>query len=310
MAGYLITKSYLDWQASPVSTTITTHPIENLVLPTVTVCPPDPASFALNHDLLKVDNSSSFTDQERESLKEEAFTAILATAHEDFVARMVASVNPENVELLAQGFVSIPKPYVADGLEVLVSTLNGTIETPWFGKSFERSYFLKDRHHHVVLEFPKNMASRLGEGSLVIDLEVDTRVEEGWQETVEIREGPRYTEEIPQENWKFVEQHCVELGGHLASVHSEWEHNELNRIRKKKANGAPTQHIWLGATRIKDWEQHSEIGEWRWEIPFWHFKPEQYFRWRIGRCLTLCSEWIFWPTLCRERAPPLCPAVA
>ena len=164
MAGYLITKSYMDWQASPVSTTITTHPIENLVLPTVTVCPPDPASFALNHDLLKVDNSSSFTDQERESLKERAFAAILATAHEDFVARMVASVNPENVELLAQGFVSIPKPYVADGLEVLVSTLNGTIETPSFGKSFDRSYFLKDRHHHVVLEFPKNMASRLGEG--------------------------------------------------------------------------------------------------------------------------------------------------
>ena len=153
-------KSYKDWQDSPVATTTTTHPIENLVLPTVTVCPPDSASFALNHDLLKAGNGS-FTVQERENLKEEAVAVILGVAHKEFAARMVASVNPENVELLAQGFISPPKSYVEDGLEVLVSTLHGTIETPWFGKGFNKEYFLKDRHHHIVLEFPKDMERRL-----------------------------------------------------------------------------------------------------------------------------------------------------
>ena len=116
VAGYLIMKSYLDWQASPVATTTTTHPIQNLVLPTVTVCPPDSASFALNHDLLKAGNGS-LTVQERESLEEEAVAVILGVAHKEFAARMVASINLENVELLAQGFLSTPKPYVADGLE-------------------------------------------------------------------------------------------------------------------------------------------------------------------------------------------------
>ena len=42
----------------------------------------------------------------------------------------------------------------------------------------------------------------------------------------------------------------------------------------------------------------------------WQFIPEQYFRWRIERFLPLCSEWIFWPTLYREMALPLCPGVA
>ena len=39
-AVYMINDSYMDWQESPVSTTITTHPITELEFPTVTVCPP------------------------------------------------------------------------------------------------------------------------------------------------------------------------------------------------------------------------------------------------------------------------------
>ena len=40
VAIYMITSSYKEWQESPVSTTITTHPITELEFPTVTVCPP------------------------------------------------------------------------------------------------------------------------------------------------------------------------------------------------------------------------------------------------------------------------------
>ena len=39
-AGYLISGSYKDWGDSPVSATISTHPIANLPFPKVTVCPP------------------------------------------------------------------------------------------------------------------------------------------------------------------------------------------------------------------------------------------------------------------------------
>ena len=54
---------------------------------------------------------------------------------------------------------------------------------------------------------------------------------------------------------------------------------------------------WWLCWRIKNWHK-------------WQSIPAQYFRWRIERFLPLCSEWIFWPTLYREMALPLCPEVA
>ena len=50
-AFYLINDSYNDWQASPIATSISTHPISELDFPTVTVCPPEGPNTALNYDL-------------------------------------------------------------------------------------------------------------------------------------------------------------------------------------------------------------------------------------------------------------------
>ena len=49
VAIYMFNDSYTEWQESPVSTTITTHPITELEFPTVTVCPPRGSNTALNH---------------------------------------------------------------------------------------------------------------------------------------------------------------------------------------------------------------------------------------------------------------------
>ena len=63
----MITSSYKEWQESPVSTTITTHPITELDFPTVTVCPPRGSNTALNHLLEKV-KDVNFTEEERQEL--------------------------------------------------------------------------------------------------------------------------------------------------------------------------------------------------------------------------------------------------
>ena len=68
VASYLINSSYVDWQKSPVSTTITTHPLSDLPFPTVTVCPPKGSNTALNYDLMRAHNDS-MTDDDREDLK-------------------------------------------------------------------------------------------------------------------------------------------------------------------------------------------------------------------------------------------------
>ena len=65
----MITSSYKEWQESPVSTTITTHPIKELDFPEVTVCPPRGSNTVLNHLLKKV-KDANFTDVERQELME------------------------------------------------------------------------------------------------------------------------------------------------------------------------------------------------------------------------------------------------
>ena len=66
LAGLLIQQSFADWSAHPVSSVISTHPIENLKFPNVTVCPPKGTNTALNYDLVKL--KSSFTPSEQEAI--------------------------------------------------------------------------------------------------------------------------------------------------------------------------------------------------------------------------------------------------
>ena len=53
LAGYLINNSYSDWNDSPISSVISTHPVKDLSFPKVTVCPPKKSNTALTYDIVK-----------------------------------------------------------------------------------------------------------------------------------------------------------------------------------------------------------------------------------------------------------------
>ena len=62
-AGYLIYGSFHNWSKSPISTTIVTHPIQDITLPNITVCPPKDSFLNLNYDIvqlekMKIDNKT------------------------------------------------------------------------------------------------------------------------------------------------------------------------------------------------------------------------------------------------------------
>ena len=59
-AIWMITDSYKDWQESPVSTTITTHPINELQFPEVTVCPPRESNTVVNENIRRLDHHEVF----------------------------------------------------------------------------------------------------------------------------------------------------------------------------------------------------------------------------------------------------------
>ena len=188
-AGYLISKSYLAWQESPVATSITTHPISELDFPTVTVCPPKDSHTALNYDLMKAGNDS-LTEEDREHLKKAVFESFIETPHHQYMRRMRES--PMDPRQIYEGFQSVPKPYGDSGFEIVTWNYYGRLETPRFGEQFEAEYYKTDKLSHIVLEFPDNLREQLGSGSLVIEVEVDTREEEDWLEEVTYMIGSRY----------------------------------------------------------------------------------------------------------------------
>ena len=57
---------------------------------------------------------------------------------------------------------------------------NGSWHTPWLGEEHETIYYEDDKYYSLFIEIPKDLKMQIGLGSLVIKLQVDTRVEEGW----------------------------------------------------------------------------------------------------------------------------------
>ena len=250
MAGYLIKDSYSDWLASPISTIITTHPIDDLDFPTVTVCPPKGSYTALNYDLMKADNNS-LTQQDREDLNEAVFRNIIEPLHADYVRTLLATANPANTRIMYEGYQSTPKTDEQTGFEVRMCKNNGRHKTPWFGETYREDYYKEDKYHRVILELPNDIDKKVGRGSLEIQLKVDTREEEGWKEEVNVKWRPeKYKHFTDKKTWADAEAHCQGERGHLGSVHTEEEGQEVEAL----TGGSDT---WLGST------DQEEEGVWK-----------------------------------------------
>ena len=107
-AIHMITNSYKEWQESPVSTTITTHPITELEFPTVTVCPPRGSNTALNHLLEKV-KDVNFTKEERQELLDISKEVFIEIPNKKYAKQMTEMLSVENLRSIAMGQTSMPE---------------------------------------------------------------------------------------------------------------------------------------------------------------------------------------------------------
>ena len=73
--------------------------------------------------------------------------------------------------------------------EMRTRYLMGNITTPRFKCQVDLATYQQSFAYKVSLEFPENLNLIVGDGSLVIDLDVNTREEEGWSEHVETSIG-------------------------------------------------------------------------------------------------------------------------
>ena len=261
VAAYLINKSYVSWQKSPVATSVTTKSISDLDFPTVTVCPAKGSNTALNYDLMMADNDS-LTEQNRDDLKNGVYENIIEKPHQENIQRMLAIANPTNARQMYDGFQTTPQA----GQRILMWNNNGSIQTPWFGEEYNEDFYIKDRQHHMILQFPENLAEQVGTESLVIQLEVDTREEEGWKEEVSYSLGSRFHKFFKQtKTWADAESFCKSKGGHLASLRTE---SDAKDMKDDIGNIVG----WIGGS------DQEEEGVWKWsDGSSWRFA-----NWRSG----------------------------
>ena len=161
LSGILITKSYKEWQKNPIATSITTHPIDDLDFPVVTICPPKDSNTALYHDLVKAGNGT-LSDRDKPTLKEAAFRIFMEETHKEYVKKMFPTSNMGNMDQVLQGFHSLPKHYNQEnGFEIKMWNLNGTITTPWFGGEYVEEYYKEDREFLMLLELPDDIKDQI-----------------------------------------------------------------------------------------------------------------------------------------------------
>ena len=253
-AGVLIGKSYKEWQESPIATSITTHPIDDLDFPKVTICPPRDSNTALYHDLVRVGNGS-LSSKDKDILKKATHETLIEGTHNDYAKKMSVTLHMGNLDQVLQGFHSMPTPCNhAYNFKIKMWNLNGTITTPWFEGLFMEEYYQEDKEFLVVLELPKDIKDKVGNGSFNIELDIDTREEEGWIEEINLL--PTFTFHPTPKTWSKAELACQKEGGHLASVTSD----EVNQAVKNVARG---HWVWLGGRKKSEkwtWSDNSVWG--------------------------------------------------
>ena len=131
-------------------------------------------------------------------------------------------------------------------MKISTTQIGWSVKTPGFGENFDQERYLSDQVYKSTFYLPKISAVS---GSLVIEVEVETK--EGDHEVVEFVEGSRYTFVKEKKTWAQADDHCKKKGGHLASVLTEQENQEVQAV-------AQGNRVWIGGS------DHKEEGVWRW----------------------------------------------
>ena len=247
----MITNSYKEWQESPVSTTITTHPINELDFPTVTVCPPRGSNTALNHLLEKV-KDVNFTQREKKELLKISREVFIEIPNKNHAQKMTDLLSVENIRSIANGRASMPDMDEQGLITIRSSEPEGTFKTPCFGDSdCNKEFHRKPHFFHYVLDLTDDIVVLVGEGALVLSIHTEGNF------LLQENRLQLYNDQLKA---PAAEQFCVSRGGHLASIGSQEEQDQIEKV----ANG---NWVWLGAKKKEGGWQW--LDNRTWEYQYW-----------------------------------------
>ena len=199
-------------------------------------------------------------------------------------------------------------------LKMTQTELGRAVQTHGFKDGpYLKEYYDSDQSYTSKLLFPNNFADKLGSGSLVIELEVDTRdkdwsvwegwvdEDDGWQEYIIYGEATKYKLFWIEKTWQDAEAHCQSLNGTLATIHSEKEQEEV--LATFDGLVTSTKWGWLGG------RDDGGQGVWQWVDG----TPWGYTAWRFEggslgspfNCVMMMNgNW--WDMPCVGAAPFIC----
>ena len=170
ISGILIFQSFKQWNKSPVGTSEETLPISEISFPRITVCPPKGTHTALNYFLDKLKHEDNFLDKETRmtlnatasKLVEERESWELMVDSLVFKERRkfrnwyegitTASFQferirlPDSIMQTIENRASAENPYwvYSQNFRMETNATSGSIETPWFGRSYEKETFFPE----------------------------------------------------------------------------------------------------------------------------------------------------------------------
>ena len=180
LAAILINKSFDDWADHPISSVISTHPVEDLKFPKVTVCPPKGTNTALNFDFMRLNQTSHMSEMQR--VKNETKSIFTGNDRMNYIKDMVRTVNPENLKRIYQGFQTLPIHLNKTGFKIELSGAAGEISAPSSSEYPIMNY---------ILRLPMNVNQLVGrKGKFILELVINSKG--NGNHSVEYKQGPMY----------------------------------------------------------------------------------------------------------------------
>ena len=166
-AGVMIKRSMVNWAQSPITTSIETHPISEITLPNITVCPPKNQILNLNYDFLQMEKIN-ITNETRKELLKIAVDSIQDYFFEEVISNL-SKIEEENryhnwyhgyTELKDLNFIQNKEDssYLSAYkviYELSTSATSGKISTKNFGNTFDPENFDESMFIDIDINVPK-----------------------------------------------------------------------------------------------------------------------------------------------------------
>ena len=130
----------------------------------------------------------------------------------------------ENVRSIASRRANMPVEDNQGMITLKSSELEGSFETPCKGDSLE--FYRRSQFLHYVLNFTDNIGI-LEEGSRLV---ISVQTAGSWSFLLQEKSLQLYNEELNRLNRSAAENFCSSRGGHLASVGSQEEQDQIEQV--------------------------------------------------------------------------------